>query len=52
MRGLRRHWRMPPRSRRNGKRGRKAPAEMGDDAEADARVKAFFARMMRPPGTS
>ena len=33
-----------------GKRGRKPPAEPEDDAEADARVKAFLARMVRPGG--
>ena len=29
-------------------KGRKAPAEVVDDPEADARVAAFFARMIRP----
>ena len=33
-----------------GKRGRKLPAELEDDPEADARVKAFLARMVRPGG--
>ena len=32
------------------KRGRKPPAEPEDDAEADVRVKAFLARMVRPGG--
>jgi hypothetical protein len=33
-----------------GKRGRKPPAELEDDPEADALVKAFLARMIRPGG--
>jgi hypothetical protein len=32
------------------KRSRKTPIEPEDDAEADARVKAFLARMVRPGG--
>ena len=35
-----------------GKRGRRPPTELEDDAEADARVRASFARMMRPPSAS
>ena len=35
------------------KRDVRRPArEPEDDAEADARVRAFFARVMRPPGSS
>jgi hypothetical protein len=33
------------------KRGSRPPADLPDDAEADARVKAWFAKNVRPLGT-
>jgi hypothetical protein len=32
------------------KPGKRVPAERGIDPEAEARVREFFARMIRPPG--